>query len=279
MKEHALWNLLTPHAVQAGVTCLVAQISLYLLFATGCLGRGPWSKTPSFTAHQVVTLPVLVYLSVQGLLAMAAQDTVATASDRLTGPRHGHFSECVLGIMLFWDIPTGLSTRALRDAPMVLHHFAMCATAALSLGALSHGTPVLGYYAPFFFGVVELSSLPLVVVDIFHPKHKEWNAYLTSSDRPGWLLRVNDVSRVVFALSFLVVRTVCFPYVSIFGVLSDVWQVAPLPLGARNGVPNLPLFLIAALNTFFSCLQLYWGSLLFRQIMKAVRGPAKAKVN
>ena len=229
---------------------------------------------PGFTAHQAIVIPVLIYLSIQGL-RQVGQAEETTAVDRLTGPTpHRHMSEFVLGMMFFWDIPTGLSTPALRDLPMVLHHFGMCGTAALSLGVLSNGTPVVGYYAPFFFGLIELSSLPLIVVDIFHPKHKAWHAYLTSDERPSWLARINEVSRLIFAASFLLLRTICFPYVTVFGVLADVRQVASLPLDERNGVPNLPLFIIATFNVLFSCLQLYWGSLLLRQIMKLFRGPS-----
>lgn len=273
-------DLFKPFVVQVGLTCLASQVVLYLLFSTEFFGLwktgGPWSKMPGFTAHQVTTIPVLLYLSVQGLRQLA-QDDVPNAVDRLTGLRHGHLSEFVLGMMLFWDIPTGLSTPALRDIPMVVHHFGMCATAAVSMGALSHGWPLLGYYAPFFFGLIELSSLPLIVVDIFHPKHKAWHTYLTSDDRPWWFVRINELSRLIFAAMFMLLRSVCFPYVSFFGVFVDVWKVTSLPLKERNNVPDLPLFLMAALNLLFSCLQMYWGSLILRQIIKLVQGPAKAK--
>jgi TLC domain len=258
-----LLALFTPFAVQVGLTCMVAQIVLYTLFATEFFGLwktgGPWSKMPGFTAHQVVTIPVLVYLSLQGLREFGHGDVV-TAVDRLTGPRHGHLSEFVLGMMFFWDIPTGLSTPALRDIPMVFHHFGMCVTAAVTMGVLSHGQPICGFYGPFFFGLIELSSLPLIFVDIFHPKHKAWHAYLTSNERSPWIMHLNDVSRLVFAASFLVLRTICFPYVTVVYVLVDVWKVTALPLEQRNDVPNLPLFIIAAFNVLFSCLQLYWGT-------------------
>lgn len=32
--------------------------------------------------------------------------------------------------------------------------------------------PLYCYYCVFFFGFIEISGLPLVVVDLFHPKHK-----------------------------------------------------------------------------------------------------------
>jgi TLC domain len=273
----AFVDLFTPFAIQVGISCAIGQIIFYLVFATNVLGvTGPWTKMPSFTSHQIVVIPVLTYLSIQGLreFDMRGIGEMASAVDRLTStPYHSHFSEFVLGMMFFWDIPTGLCTSALRDLPMVLHHIGMFTTAAISMGALSHGIPIFGFYAPFYFGLIEISSLPLIAVDIFHPKHKAWNAYLTSSERPRWVMKLNEISRPLFAFLFIVLRTIAFPYVSVMGVLKDVIYVTSLPLDQRNNVPNLPLYIMAFLNVSFSCLQLYWGTLLVRQIIKLVRGP------
>jgi TLC domain len=268
-----LFQLFTPFAIKVGFICFTMQLAFTLLFMTKSLGSGPWSKMPSFTAHQLVTVPVLLYLSIQGLREIELYGSAGeNAVERLLSPRHGHFSEFVLGMMFFWDIPTGLCTPPLRELPMVLHHIGMFATAAIAMGILSDGVPILGYYAPFYFGLIEISSLPLIVVDIFHPKHKAWNQYLTSNERPWWIMKINELSRLIFAFSFLLLRTIAFPYVSIAGVLADVIHVTSLPLNQRNGVPNLPLYIMAFLNVLFSCLQLYWGSLLIRQIIKLIYG-------
>ena len=237
---------------------------------------------PSFTAHQIVVIPVLFYLSIQGLRdfnirevigATTTTTTTTTAVERVTSPMHGHFSEFVLGMMFFWDIPTGLCTPALREVPMILHHIGMFVTAAISMGILSNGVPIFAYYAPFYFGIVEISSIPLIIVDIFHPKHKAWNMYLNSNERSGWIMKLNDTARPLFALLFILVRMVAFPYISIMGVLRDALHVTSLPLEQRNNVPNLPLYIIAFLNVAFSCLQFYWGTLLIRQIIKLLKGP------
>jgi hypothetical protein len=246
---------------------------------------------PSFTAHQIVVIPVLLYLSIQGMREFpmnemmglmfssisSSSSSSSTAVERVTSPMHGHFSEFVLGMMFFWDIPTGLCTPALREIPMILHHIGMFLTAAISMGLLSHGIPILGYYAPFYFGLIEISSIPLIIVDIYHPKHKAWNMYLNSQERSGWVMKLNDIARPLFALLFLLVRMIAFPYVSVMGVLRDVLYVTSLPLDQRNQVPNLPLYILAFLNVAFSCLQLYWGTLLIRQIIKLFQGPTKSK--
>ena len=275
----AVFDLFTPFAVLTGACCAVVQVGAYLLLVTNFFGKGPWSIMPSFTAHQIVVIPVLFYLSIQGLRdfnireVLGATATTTTAVERVTSPMHGHFSEFVLGMMFFWDIPTGLCTPALREVPMILHHIGMFMTAAISMGILSNGVPIFAYYAPFYFGIVEISSIPLIIVDIFHPKHKAWNMYLNSNERSGWIMKLNDTARPLFALLFILVRMVAFPYISIMGVLRDALHVTSLPLEQRNNVPNLPLYIIAFLNVAFSCLQFYWGTLLIRQIIKLLKGP------
>ena len=274
-----VFDLFTPFAVLTGACCAVVQVGAYLLLVTNFFGKGPWSIMPSFTAHQIVVIPVLFYLSIQGLRdfnireVLGATATTTTAVERVTSPMHGHFSEFVLGMMFFWDIPTGLCTPALREVPMILHHIGMFMTAAISMGILSNGVPIFAYYAPFYFGIVEISSIPLIIVDIFHPKHKAWNMYLNSNERSGWIMKLNDTARPLFALLFILVRMVAFPYISIMGVLRDALHVTSLPLEQRNNVPNLPLYIIAFLNVAFSCLQFYWGTLLIRQIIKLLKGP------
>ena len=274
-----VFDLFTPFAVITGACCAVVQVGAYLLLVTNFFGKGPWSIMPSFTAHQIVVIPVLFYLSIQGLRDFDIREvigvtaTTTTAVERVTSPMHGHFSEFVLGMMFFWDIPTGLCTPALREVPMILHHIGMFMTAAISMGILSNGVPIFAYYAPFYFGIVEISSIPLIIVDIFHPKHKAWNMYLNSNERSGWIMKLNDTARPLFALLFILVRMVAFPYISIMGVLRDALHVTSLPLEQRNNVPNLPLYIIAFLNVAFSCLQFYWGTLLIRQIIKLLKGP------
>ena len=67
---------------------------------------------------------------------------------------------------MLWDLPVTAITPQLRNWPMMIHHVAMLVTAALSLGICSNGAPLFGYYAPFFFGASEVSTLPLVVMDV-----------------------------------------------------------------------------------------------------------------
>jgi hypothetical protein len=56
----------TPFAIRSGQTCLTSHCLVF--FILRILDRnpatsGPWSRRAGFTAHQIVTFPVLAYLT------------------------------------------------------------------------------------------------------------------------------------------------------------------------------------------------------------------------
>jgi hypothetical protein len=117
-------------------------------------------------------------------------------------------------------------------------------------------------------------SWQLLVVDLFHPKHKDWNQWLTRPHAPKWLSAVNEVARVLFAVLFLLVRTAWFPYVSVMGVWRDILRVAN-----PNPGDLLGLYMMGTFNACFSVLQMYWGTLVVKQIVKIFVPDDKAKVS
>jgi len=269
------WSLFTPFVWQLGLSLMATQCILYVLFAR-ILPKGPWSDDPGFSAHQVLCIPIMGFLTYNGLREwFSKEDHGLTPVDRILGPHpEPDLSLIVMIVMLYWDIPTGLVVKSLREPAMVAHHVAMFLTATLALGVWSGGHPLLGYYAAYYFGVIEVSSIPLIFVDLFHPKRRAWFEYLKNA--PPSLHSLNEFNRVCFAVLFLLVRALSFPYVSFCSVIPDIVKVAALPLEERRGVSAVPLYSMAALNLFFSCLQFYWGTLVLRQVMKAIM-PSKKK--
>ena len=61
---------------------------------------------------------------------------------------------------------------------MLVHHFGMLFLSCVPVGVFSQGHSVGSYYASFFFGVIEISTIFLTFVDVFHPKHKAWYNWL-----------------------------------------------------------------------------------------------------
>ena len=66
------------------------------------------------------------------------------------------------------------------------------------------------YYAPFFYGVIEISGIVLSFIDVFHPKHKPWVDWLQGFPK---LSAFNDAMRAVFFILYMVVRAMYFPWV------------------------------------------------------------------
>ena len=90
--------------------------------------------------------------------------------------------------------------------------------------------------------------MPLTLVDIFKyfPEMKE---------KFSWL---NEVSRVVFALLFLSIRLVIWPYVSYYFWVGS-WDL--LKSGTAHSTFAVGYFLFA--NVFLTGLQFFWGHKIF----------------
>jgi hypothetical protein len=105
---------------------------------------------------------------------------------------------------------------------------------------------------------MELSSLPLSVMNSF-------------KDHPEWIKRypgAYHLSRVVFAISFLVIRVwMCFSRWTPFLRDNFVFLYT-----AELGYHKLYLTVQWSLAVFLQYLQLYWGFLILKGIVKLIMG-------
>mmetsp|Transcript_14083 Transcript_14083/g.20582 ORF Transcript_14083/g.20582 Transcript_14083/m.20582 type:complete len:281 (-) Transcript_14083:363-1205(-) len=271
-------DFLTPVAVQSGLICIAVQSLFYVLCAY-VLPKGPWTEMPGFTAHQIVAFPLMVYLAYNGVMAWVFSggddsdtDMYNTPYDRMLKlhPIGIKLSEIVVGMQLIWDTPLCLITPALFEPLMVAHHIGMFLTAAQLAGSFSRS--VGSYHALFYLGVIEISSIPLVFVDVFHPKHKPWFEYLKKKGPSSLLHSLNEACRVAFALSFIVVRGILFPYEVFTSCVPDIFYTISLPEEERDGATLLSLYTVLTTSVSFTFLQMYWATLVARQIMKALAG-------
>mmetsp|Transcript_14890 Transcript_14890/g.32295 ORF Transcript_14890/g.32295 Transcript_14890/m.32295 type:complete len:270 (-) Transcript_14890:243-1052(-) len=254
-------------ALQAGSVLLISQLLLTLLFRF-VLPAGPWRDEPGFTAHQVVCLPYLLFCCCIGGHAWFFDESPRSAEARVLG-NHAvgtTLTQVMLGAMLLWDTPTGFIVASLRDPVMLGHHILMFFTAVC-------GKRAWRYYGCCFFGAVEFSGIPLVIVDLFHPKHPGWSEFGAASP----LKAINDLSRLAFAAAFMVVRAFYFPYVVATQVLPDAFAVFTSGRAHTYGVSNFELLFVPISGVVFSFLQLYWAMLIVKQAMKQLRGPAGKK--
>jgi len=158
----------------------------------------------------------------------------------------------------FWALPVGVF-QVKESAEMIAHHVAVIVSTSLS-GFI---WPGFRYYTPFFYGVMELSSLPLSVMNTF-------------KDNPEWIEKhpkVLEASRMSFALSFLIIRNVlCSWRWPVF--LRDNFILFHT---AEMGVWKMYLLVQVTLATFLAYLQILWGALVLKGLLKAIFAPKETK--
>jgi len=267
-----------PIIAPLGLSLLGCHIILCLLLKSSIVPNGPWKIVPSFTAHQIITFVLMIYQSYLGFKYFIFDRTTWNILPTTEDESGGYYmSQLSMGSMLFWDIPVGIVSDDMGDPIMHLHHLGFFLVSAISLGMFSYDSMPLGVasYAPFFFGIIELSSIPLVIVDVFHPKHKEWNEYLRKSGGSSNLLRsLNKFCRISFAILFLLVRGVLWPYVIGMGAIPDYYKAQIV-----NPDYALPCRFMVGMAFFFTLLQSYWTILILRQILKKVLPTNKPQKN
>ncbi len=105
----------------------------------------------------------------------------------------------------------------------------------------------------------------------------EWlnNPQTQNQTKMKILQSVNEGARILFAILFLILRGVYFPYVTFGHVIPDLW--IGFNYSGVEGRPHVPddvplwtgYFLICAVSSF-AILQCYWGILILKQIYKVV---------
>lgn len=199
-----------------------------LLLSHLILQKSAGGMKPGVVAHQVCTLVAFSYAAYHGFFLWMYDDIVlqqhqGSYKDRLYGSNNVSFALCrfMIGFQTYDLISTALVPE-LRKLEIVGHHVATLLTA---MASASHGGPFFTYYVPFFFGFTELSSVPLVFVDLFRQLPKLGNKFAA----------LNELSRTLFAVSFLTIRVLCVS-----------WSRSPRPLGcaSRDTLPLLPVLLL-----------------------------------
>ena len=243
--------------------CLALSVHLVVSQCLKLCGRKALSKDTGFVAHQVVALGYMVALfGVGGLEWWSGAGRVGSAEGRLFdgNPTSRWLAAITFGQMVAWDIPCGfgLVPSMSGDKIMVGHHVIMAFVAWVGMYSLP------SYYYLFFFGFCELSSIPLVFVDFFHPKR-----FAQLAEESALLKTFNEVNRLVFAGLFIAVRACYFPYVYATMLIPDILDVYTTPSGQTNAAL---LWSIAFSATSLTLLQLYWAGLIGQQILKMLGG-------
>jgi len=227
-------------------------IALWILFRR----VAPFKEKPLAAAHQVVVVVPFVFLAVKGTWIWFFDPDYVEAfkEDKV----YGNYFPCIqlVSVMLafqIWDFcSTVLMSKEVKgQAQHIAHHASSTLLCAIALLNGPHG--FLMYYGPFFFGISEISSIPLAFMDLF-----KYSKELTAT-----YPNANEAIRVSFAVLFLLLRCIYWPIVSV-----NFW---------RNTLTYsaIPLWLEIVwyfFNISLTLLQFYWGSLIIKGIIKKIKG-------
>jgi hypothetical protein len=146
-----------------------------------------------------------------------------------------------------WNLLLCFLNKDLMDPAMIGHHLV---TGSLAYFGLA---PYLHYHGLFFFGFAEVTNIPLTFVDIFKymPELKEKIPIF------------NEVCRITFAVSFIIIRLIIWPFISFDFVKGSI---ALLQSGKAHSNFVVGFFVFA--NVFLTGLQFFWGSKIFGFLFK-----------
>ena len=246
------------HIVVPGLACLALQIAT----AHGIewyAPAGPWKKAPHYVAHTLVALVVTSYMGIVGSTYWLTHPGPPTTVQRVLGHNAvgKHLCDFVVSIMIFWDIP--VTALVMRDKTLIVHHVGMLLSAAF----VSERTVCL-YYAAFFFGLGEVSSIPLQVVDLFDNPYVDMSSVLRKAP---FLAALNAACQGLFVLSFFVLRLAGYPYVGFVCMGTDLWNERSHLSKTELGLPLVSVAL-------FTGLQWYWGRTILNKCREVLANPS-----
>lgn len=130
----------------------------------------------AYVAHNIVAFLLMIIVSTIGvkewfriypftntaaerflLITTTASSSSSSSSAILSSSRY--LSSIIVGSFLFWDIPYSIMISKLRKLDVIVHHIVMLIIAIF--GSIVLPTPYILYY----FGIAELSSIPLIIYD------------------------------------------------------------------------------------------------------------------
>ena len=163
-----------------------------------------------------------------------------------------YFAIIQIGYQL-WALPIGILFVG-ETTSMIIHHVAVICVASTS----TFLTCGFRYYIPFFYGVIEISSVPLSVMNAF-------------KNNPDWIKKYPGIYgkvRLLFGVTFLLVRVVLWtPFYWDFIVL------AMMLLRSSVGSTKIILALFNFSSIVLTMLQYFWATKILSAMMKG--GPKK----
>ena len=235
---------------------LIVTASLTLLFSVHLqlqVSRSLDVKQQRKSAYQFTNLCVNAVLGGLGIFYFINLPPNPTVEEQIIGHNELYPIACLqIGYQL-WAIPVGL--LYVDESPaMMVHH-----ASVIVVGCMS-GFTCIGFrhFTPFMFGMLELSSVPLAIMNTFKDNPKLIERY------PQFYTAI----RVVFAITFLIVRWFMF--------FPRKYEYLRLNAFAIMSSPSLGFIIYYSfcwLSAFLlMVLQIYWGVLIIKGLIHLFLG-------
>lgn len=253
LDEAFLRETVLPNIVKTSLTLTVLYMFLYCFVASRLIPNHATRFQTFKVSYQLTNLLTNLTLGLFGLYAsIFIVPSSSSIEEQVSGFRElYYFSTMQLGYQL-WAIPLGFSLG--EKLPMIVHHFTVIIVASMS-GFLTNG---FRYWTPFFYGVIELSSVPLAIMNAFKDNRSLIAKY------PNTYSSV----RLIFAALFLYIRIFMFVPRNIH-FLRDHFILFS---NYRDNLPYVIFMGSASLSSFLLLLlQLYWGSLILKGLLGSIR--------
>jgi hypothetical protein len=268
------WRRQQPTIVGGLILCTTVYLSLYIWFRNtpSILGFAP--PTPAYCtesktkecarsdlfAFQITCAIPITATAFLGLYAWYRY--VPSLPQTPQGRLYCHIpmAETITAINFtfqVWDFLVSLFIPEHRTALMLTHHFL---AACVCGSALSGG--ILGYYAILFLGLIEVSSVGLLWIDLA--------TFFPPEEGSFFHAFAHNVAGPLFAFPFLYYRILVWWPCS-YQLWTDVYQVVSSGQSQRlRPGYTWVLYLLCAINLPLGLLQLYWSKTIFLEVRKVL---------
>jgi len=213
----------------------------------------------SFLATNFMVNSCLAVLGIYHMIYTLPDFSSVDETQRIIGYDHYLFFGIIQIGFNIWGLLVGYFIVNERPS-MLAHHVAAMFVASTSV----FFTNGFRYYAPFFLGAIEMSSVPLALINLFK-RNKEWTKRHCQT--------FSTIVKLVFAASFLILRVYLWN-----PRMYDVLQISSLLVSTCDSY--LCCFVVggfAMCGVFLSIMQYYWSFLIVKGLIAIVTGGTSQK--
>ncbi len=211
------------------------------------------SKAIDYLTYQITNAIIIIYISTSALVILVGNFGNSEATVYSHSSIHEKFLIYPMIVYQFYQaiLFFACPLPEFGSYSMLLHHVVTFLVGVFGIIP----QPYLQSYSLFFFGIAELSTIPLQVVDIFKNfKHTQWATEFQD---------VKVFFQFLFALLFLIIRCIIWPSVSFV-----FWRDALMLLSKGKAHNTLIVVFSLCANVFLTSLQIYWGALICKKISR-----------